>query len=159
MLKVVISGCNGAMGRALTEVISSIEDVSIVAGIDKKINAYENEYPVYPSPLLLKEKCDVIIDFSNPSNLNELLEYGVINNVGLVIATTGFNKEEEKRTLERLEKLVKKGKIKESRINKSVNRIIKLKQKYNLFDDKEIKGVDIDKINERIEEIRKKCKI
>ena len=52
MLKVVISGCNGAMGRALTEVISSIEDVSIVAGIDKKINAYENEYPVYPSPLL-----------------------------------------------------------------------------------------------------------
>ena len=100
MLKVVISGCNGAMGRALTEVISSIEDVSIVAGIDKKINAYENEYPVYPSPLLLKEKCDVIIDFSNPSNLNELLEYGVINNVGLVIATTGFNKEEENKIKE-----------------------------------------------------------
>lgn len=70
-----------------------------------------------------------------------------------------FNKEEEKRTLEKLEKLVKKGKIKESRINKSVNRIIKLKQKYNLFDDKEIQGVDIDEINERIEEIRKKCKI
>ena len=100
MLKVVISGCNGAMGRALTEVISSIEDVSIVAGIDKKINAYENEYPVYPSPLLLKEKCDVIIDFSNPSNLNELLQYGVINNVGLVIATTGFNKEEENKIKE-----------------------------------------------------------
>ena len=100
MLKVVISGCNGAMGRALTEVISSIEDVSIVAGIDKKINAYENEYPVYESPLLLKEECDVIIDFSNPSNLNELLQYGVINNVGLVIATTGFNKEEENKIKE-----------------------------------------------------------
>ena len=100
MLKVVICGCNGALGRALTEVISSNEDVSIVSGIDKKINAYENEYPVYPSPLLLKEECDVIIDFSNPSNLNELLQFGVINNVGLVIATTGFNKEEENKIKE-----------------------------------------------------------
>ncbi|WP_296646357.1 4-hydroxy-tetrahydrodipicolinate reductase [Romboutsia sp. 13368] len=100
MIKVVISGCNGAMGRALTEVISGIEDVSIVAGIDKKINAYENEYPVYESPLLLKEECDVIIDFSNPSNLNDLLKYGVINNVGLVIATTGFNEEEENKIKE-----------------------------------------------------------
>ncbi len=100
MLKVVISGCNGAMGRVLTEVISSIEDVSIVAGIDKQINTYENEYPVYESPLLLKEECDIIIDFSNPSNLNELLQYGVINNVGLVIATTGFNEEEENKIKE-----------------------------------------------------------
>lgn len=95
MLKVVISGCNGAMGRALTEVISSIEDVLIVAGIDKKVNTYENEYPVYESPLLLKEECDIIIDFSNPSNLDDLLQYGEINSVGLVIATTGFNEEEE----------------------------------------------------------------
>lgn len=70
-----------------------------------------------------------------------------------------FNQEEEKRALEKIEKLVKKGKIKESRINKSVKRIIKLKQKYDLSDTKEVEGIDINKINEKIEEIREKCKI
>ena len=70
-----------------------------------------------------------------------------------------FNHEEEKRTLEKLEKMVKLGKIKESRINKSVKRIIKLKQKYNLSDTKQIDGIDINNINERIEKIRQQCKI
>lgn len=100
MIKVAISGCNGAMGRALTEVICSIKDVSIVAGIDRNADIYENEYPVYKSPLLLKEECDVIIDFSNPSNLDELLEYAVINNIALVIATTGYNEEQENKIKE-----------------------------------------------------------
>ena len=47
------------------------------------------------SPLSVKEECDVIIDFSKPSNLNGLLEYSVNNNIALVIATTGFSEEEE----------------------------------------------------------------
>lgn len=70
-----------------------------------------------------------------------------------------FNHEEEKRALEKIEKLVKIGRIKESRINKSVKRIIKLKQKYNLSDNTDIEGIDINKINEKIERIREKCKI
>ena len=63
MIKVAISGCNGAMGRALTEVISNIKDISIVAGVDRNVDVYENEYPVYKSPLLLKEECDVMWTF------------------------------------------------------------------------------------------------
>ena len=95
MINVVISGCNGAMGRMLAKVIDETEDTTIVAGIDKNTNLYKNSYPVYESPSLVKEKCDVIIDFSSPSNISGLLEYAVNNNVALVIATTGFSDKEE----------------------------------------------------------------
>lgn len=69
-----------------------------------------------------------------------------------------FNKEEEKRVLEKIENLVKKGKIKESRINRSVRRIIKIKEKYEISDTEKIKGIDIEEINKEIKEIREKCK-
>ena len=100
MINIVVSGCNGAMGRVLTNVIEETEDTTIVAGIDKDINLYKNSYPVYESPSLVKEKCDVIIDFSNPSNINGLLEYSVNNDIALVIATTGFSDEEENKIKE-----------------------------------------------------------
>ena len=70
-----------------------------------------------------------------------------------------FNQEEEKRVIEQITSLVKKGKIKENRINKSVSRIIKIKEKYNISDTEKIEGINIDKINEQIAKIRKKCNI
>ena len=41
MINVVVSGCNGAMGRVLTKAIEEMEDITIVAGIDKNINSYK----------------------------------------------------------------------------------------------------------------------
>ena len=100
MIKIVVSGCNGAMGRMLTEVIEATEDTEIVAGIDRNLNVCDNKYPVYELPSLIKEQCDVIIDFSNPSNISSLIEYAVNNNIALVIATTGFNDDEENKIKE-----------------------------------------------------------
>lgn len=70
-----------------------------------------------------------------------------------------FNQEEEKQVIRKIVRLVKEGKIKESRINRSVSRIIKMKQKYGVSDETEIKGINIDKINQEIRSIRKKCGI
>ena len=70
-----------------------------------------------------------------------------------------FNKDEEKSVLDKIINLTTVGKIKESRINRSVKRIIQIKQKYGISDTKEFAGVDINKINEKIEEIREKCGI
>ncbi len=47
---------------------------------------------------------------------------------------------------------IKKGKISEERINKSVEKILKMKEKYNLKDEK-ANGFDINKINEQIKKI------
>ena len=43
---------------------------------------------------MLPEKPDVIIDYSNPASLAMLLEYGLVNNVALVLATTGYSEEQ-----------------------------------------------------------------
>ena len=69
MLKLIISGCNGAMGQVLTKVIGEMEDAEIVAGIDQNPDRYKNAYPVYSNISDFKEKADAVIDFSNPGSL------------------------------------------------------------------------------------------
>ena len=65
-----------------------------------------------------------------------------------------FNHSEETRILDKILFLVKKGKIKEYQINRSVKRIIRIKEKYNISDES-VEGVsDINNLNNRIEEIR-----
>lgn len=65
-----------------------------------------------------------------------------------------FSHSEEIRILDKITHLVKKGKIKEYRLNRSVKRILKTKEKYNITD-KSVEGIsDIDSLNNRIEEIR-----
>ena len=100
MLRIGISGCNGAMGRMLNETMSDMNDLSIVLGIDRNINLYNNTYPVYENPSSIDVDCDVIIDFSNPNNLNDLLNFCVDKKVGIVIATTGLSQEQEERIKE-----------------------------------------------------------
>lgn len=95
MINIVINGCNGAMGRTLSEIINDVEDVNVVAGID--INNVQNqEYPVYNKLENITQECDVIIDFSNPLSLSSLLKFGIVNKKPLVIATTGISFEQEK---------------------------------------------------------------
>lgn len=70
-----------------------------------------------------------------------------------------YNNKKEVEVIEQIISLVKKGKIKENRINKSVKRIIDLKNKYEISDTEEIQGIEIEKVNKEIETIRKKCNI
>lgn len=91
MLKVIINGCNGAMGQVLNKIIEDIEDIEIIAGIDKNPDKYKNNYPAFSNLFNFKNKADVIIDFSNPQSLQNLLEYGLETSTPLVIATTGLS--------------------------------------------------------------------
>lgn len=93
MLKVIISGCNGAMGQVLTKTIESMEDAEIAAGIDKNIDICKNNYDVYSDISSYKGNADVIIDFSNPAGLEVLLNYGIETKTPIVIATTGLSSE------------------------------------------------------------------
>ena len=68
-----------------------------------------------------------------------------------------FNHDEEKRVIEKIIKLTKKRKIRESRINKSVQRIIKTKEKYNISDNMPEENVEIEQINAQIKKIREEC--
>jgi len=88
------------MGQTLTKIISELDDVDVVCGVDKDINRFNNSYPVYDSLEKVKEDVDVLIDFSNHICLDSILEYGKKNNVALVICTTGFSAEEKQKILD-----------------------------------------------------------
>ena len=92
MIRAVISGCCGKMGRVVADVINAREDINVIAGIDVAVN--ECSFTVYNKPMELPEVPDVIIDFSHPSALGDLLEYALTNGTALVLASTGYDKEQ-----------------------------------------------------------------
>lgn len=93
MTNIVICGANGKMGHTVASCIESREDCKVIAGIDSYTKVY-SDFPIVETPAQLTEQPDVIIDFSNPSSLDSLLEYGLTHNVALVLATTGYSDEQ-----------------------------------------------------------------
>ena len=93
MTRIAITGACGKMGRVIASIIDSRSDCEVCAGIDLVGEQYDG-FPIYRSVFELKEKPDVIIDFSHPSALPDLLSYGKMNSVPLVLATTGYSDEE-----------------------------------------------------------------
>ncbi len=57
-------------------------------------------FPIYSDVSKIKEKVDVIIDFSQVHLTLEVLKYANENKIPMVIATTGFNREQEQVILE-----------------------------------------------------------
>ena len=94
MLKLVISGCNGYMGRVLTRVASEDAAIEVVAGFDPNQTEPAPSYPVYVFPHVFIGDVDVIVDFSVPDALNELLPYAVERKIPLVLCATGYTKEQ-----------------------------------------------------------------
>ncbi|MCR4616194.1 MAG: 4-hydroxy-tetrahydrodipicolinate reductase [Clostridiales bacterium] len=92
MTNILLSGCNGKMGRAVYEYTLSRDDCQVVAGVD--ITESSQPFSVYKSPFDFDGKADVIIDFSNPAALSDLIEYSLKTNTPAVIATTGLSEEQ-----------------------------------------------------------------
>ncbi len=93
MTNIILRGCNGKMGQVITDMVEADENAVIVAGIDVTQNRI-NKYPVYQSFTKCSVKADVIIDFSAPVNLEEMLDFALENQIGIVLCTTGFSKEQ-----------------------------------------------------------------
>lgn len=91
MINILLNGCKGNMGRALSAYIENSSEFNLLYGIDKDNSELFSE---------LIEKPDVIIDFSTTNSSFVALNYAVKELVPIVIATTGFSMEEENRILE-----------------------------------------------------------
>ena len=94
-MNVIICGLCGKMGRCLVKLISSSENGKVVAGIDK-FPCSEFDFPVFTSLEEANVKADVIIDFSHPSALSQILSYCEKTKTPAVICTTGFSQEQVK---------------------------------------------------------------
>ena len=94
MIKLVISGCNGKMGKVVSSVAQAQSDMEIVGGFDINTESVMG-CKVYENPCDYKGEADVVIDFSHPDNLSGLLEYAKKMGTPLVIATTGLSEEQK----------------------------------------------------------------
>lgn len=89
MTKILLNGALGKMGQAVEACVNTRDDVIIAAGVD--IAQGERIYPVYSCFIDVQEAVDVIVDFSNPLVLDDMLAYAFAHRTPVIICTTGFS--------------------------------------------------------------------
>lgn len=90
MKKMIISGCNGRMGRVVSEICKADPGLTVVAGFDISSQS-TGDFPVYAHPKEYPGSCDCVIDFSSPAALDDLLAFCREKKCGAVLATTGYS--------------------------------------------------------------------
>lgn len=99
MVKAIMNGCGGAMGRVITDIIANDEAIEIVAGVDVNTDI-QTGYPVYQT-LVECPNADVVIDFSVAKATDGVLAYCEATKTPLVLCTTGLSEEQ----MEKVKKL------------------------------------------------------
>lgn len=134
MVKIIIQGIHGKMGRKLLEMIEQRSDCEVVAGVDKfKAPCV---VPVFPSLDECTVSADVMIDFSNPAATDAALSICAAKNLPCVICTTGLSDE----TLAKLENASKSTAVfKSANMSVGINLLILLAKKANA-----VLGTDFD---------------
>ncbi|MBR3908192.1 MAG: 4-hydroxy-tetrahydrodipicolinate reductase [Clostridia bacterium] len=89
MIKAILVGASGKMGNNICECAENDADLKIVCGVDKFNNG--KSFPVFPTFEEINLDADVLIDFSNVSLLDDLLEFATKKKMPVVIATTGYS--------------------------------------------------------------------
>lgn len=122
MTKIMMHGCNGAMGQVITNLVAEMEGVQIVAGIDAR-NSKENAYPVFSDIDDCDVAVDVIIDFSAAPAVDHMLDYAVRTKTPVVLCTTGLSEEQ----LERVQEASKETAIlRSANMSLGINTLMKL---------------------------------
>ena len=122
MVKILMHGCNGKMGRMITEIVKNEEDAVIAAGVDK-FTGIPNDYPVFEKITQCDVDVDVVIDFSNAGAVDELLDYCVKKSLPVVLCTTGLSDEQLKKVDECSEKIAV---LKSANMSMGINLLLKL---------------------------------
>lgn len=92
MVKIILNGCNGKMGKVVTSLAGNYENLTIAAGVDRDTN--NTAFPVFNNISKCNVEADVILDFSRPDALNDLIAYAESKNISLILCTTGYTDEQ-----------------------------------------------------------------
>lgn len=124
MTRIIMHGCNGAMGRTISSLAKNMENVEIVAGVD--LNTQENgEYPVFPSLEECQVEADVVVDFASAKAVDGLLDYCGSHRLPVVVCTTGLTPEQ----VEKVEETAKKTAVlRSANMSLGINTLLKLLQ-------------------------------
>lgn len=124
MVRFIMHGCNGKMGQVISKIVKEDGEAQIVAGVDR-YQGIANDYPVFSSIEECDVECDAIIDFSNASAVDALLDYCVEKQVPVVLCTTGLSEEQLKKVEETSKKVAV---LKSANMSLGVNLLMKLLQ-------------------------------
>lgn len=122
MIKVIMHGCNGKMGKTIAGLIADDAEVTLAAGVD----AYDegkNSFPVFKDISECNIPADVIIDFSAAPAVDGLLDYCVKEQVPCVLCTTGLSEQQLKRVEEASKKVAI---LKSANMSLGINMLMKL---------------------------------
>lgn len=122
MIKVIMHGCNGKMGRNIVNLLSNDTQAQVVAGIDA-FDEGKNPFPVFGSISECDVKADVIIDFSVAGAVDDLLDYCVKEQVPCVLCTTGLSEEQLKKMKEVSQKVAV---LKSANMSLGINMLLKM---------------------------------
>ena len=124
MVRFIMHGCNGKMGQVITRMVKEDAQAEIVAGVDKYMGV-ANEYPVFAHISECDVEADVVLDFSNASAVEEVLDYCVDKKIPVVLCTTGLSDEQ----LEKVQKASEKvAVLRSANMSLGVNMLLKLLQ-------------------------------
>lgn len=124
MVRFIMHGCNGKMGQVISKIVKGDPNAEMVAGIDKYMGI-TNEYPVFESIDKCDVEADVIIDFSNASAVDALLDYCVEKKIPVVLCTTGLSEAQLQRVNEASKEVAV---LKSANMSLGVNMLLKLLQ-------------------------------
>ena len=93
MVRILMHGCNGHMGRVIQELAAEDPEVSIAAGVDIADNG-NCPFPVYTDLSACDVETDVCIDFSTAKAVDALLDYCAERKLPVVVCTTGLSEEQ-----------------------------------------------------------------
>ncbi|MCR5734964.1 MAG: 4-hydroxy-tetrahydrodipicolinate reductase [Lachnospiraceae bacterium] len=104
MVNIILHGCNGRMGRMVTENAKDDPNVTIVAGVDIAGDS-AGDFPVFSDISQCDKAADCVIDFGNASAVDKVTDYCISKGLPLVECTTGLSDEQMDRLKAASEKI------------------------------------------------------
>ena len=90
MIKVILNGANGAMGKVVAELVASDENMEIVAGVDLNTDT-KSGFPIFDDIRKIDIEADAVIDFASVKAVDNLLDFIEEKKIPAVICTTGLS--------------------------------------------------------------------
>ena len=100
-IRILVLGACGKMGKTVLSLLENDARAKAVCGVDSRAEEYAEAHsgapdaPVYASFKSVREKADVIIDFSSSRDVETRLKYAKEKRLGIVLAPTGFSRADD----------------------------------------------------------------
>jgi len=88
MIRILLRGCYGRMGRMISDLAAQEGNVCVMAGVD--VTSGTAVYPVFSDLMTCDVPVDVVMDFTRAETVHEAVEYCLAHHTALLVGTTGL---------------------------------------------------------------------